>query len=84
MAHTFWLRGFRHLVVAGLRLAAAGHPQTPQTCPGITPSCAPGVQALRTLVGRLLQELQEALGDAEEATQLLMSQQCVHCLLGHA
>ena len=32
-------------------------------------------------MGRLLQELQEALGDAEEATQLLMSQQCVHCLL---
>ena len=38
---------------------------------------ARGMQALQALIGRLLQELREAQGDAEEATQLLMSQQCV-------
>ena len=44
----------------------------------LTGAC--GMQALQALIGRLLQEQQEVLGDAEEATQLLMSQQCVRSL----
>ena len=35
------------------------------------------MQALKALVSRLLQEQHDALGDAEEASQLLISQQYV-------
>ena len=45
-------------------------------CRAADPDVKHAVQALQALVGSLLQERSEARTDAEEAAQLLLSQQC--------